>query len=31
MISDGGPVANREVLVNGVGENLLPTALSCGL
>ena len=26
MISDGRPNANREVLVKGVGENLLPTA-----
>jgi hypothetical protein len=26
MISDGCPDANSEVLVKGVGENLLPTA-----
>jgi len=26
MISDGGPYANREILVKRVGEHLLPTA-----
>jgi hypothetical protein len=31
MISNSCSDANREVLVNGVGENLLPTGQSCGL
>ena len=31
MISDGRFDANREVLVKGVGENLLPTAQAWGL
>ena len=31
MISDGCTDANREVLVKGVGKNLLPTAQASGL
>jgi hypothetical protein len=30
MISDGYSYANRKVFVEGVGENLLPTAQSGG-
>jgi hypothetical protein len=29
MISDGGTNADRQVLVERVGENLLPTAQAC--
>jgi hypothetical protein len=31
MISDGRTDTNGKVLIEGVGENLLPTAQTCGL